>query len=167
MNSSRRLRRIARFRNKGNKVAALSLVALIDMFTNLVFFLLVSQGVSVIQEPRKDITLPESYVEEVPRPTVVVMVSEKWVLVDGNQLATIDELLSPKEDSVASIRDRLVQIKRKVIGLTEQTAAQSDEVTILAHKEIPFKVLKTLMSTCASAGYSKISLAVNQVSPSI
>ena len=162
MNSSRRMRRMERSGRKDNKVAALSLVALIDMFTNLVFFLLVSQGVSVIQEPRKEIQLPDSYVEETPRSTVVIMVSDKWVLVEGVQLATVDEILTIKEDSVPAIRDRLAQIKRKVIGLTEQTNAQSDEVTILADKELPFKVMKKLMSTCASAGYSKISLAVNQ-----
>ncbi len=162
MNSSRRMRRMERSGRKDNKVAALSLVALIDMFTNLVFFLLVSQGVSVIQEPRKEIQLPDSYVEETPRSTVVIMVSDKWVLVEGVQLATVDEILTIKEDSVPAIRDRLAQIKRKVIGLTEKTNAQSDEVTILADKELPFKIMKKLMSTCASAGYSKISLAVNQ-----
>ena len=165
MNMNRRVRRMGRFRRMDNKVAALSLVALIDMFTNLVFFLLVAQGVTVIQEPRKEIRLPDSYVEEMPRPTVVVMISDKWVLVEGEQLATVDEILATKEDSVPAIRDRLMQIKRKVIGLTEQTNAQSDEVTILAHKELPFKIMKKLMSTCASAGYSKISLAVNQKAP--
>jgi biopolymer transport protein ExbD len=158
---SRRLQRLSRLR-RGKHAAGLSLVALMDMFTNLVFFLLVSQGATVIQEPRKEIQLPNSYVEEKPRPTVVMMVSEKAVLVEGDPLATIDEVLETKTDSIAPIRDRLVQIKRKVIGLTEQTNAQSDEVTILADKGLPFKVLKKLMSTCASAGYSKISLAVNQ-----
>ena len=162
MNMSRRMRRMGRFRRMDNKVSALSLVALIDMFTNLVFFLLVSQGVTVIQAPRQEVRLPDSYVEEMPRPTVVIMVSDKWVLVEGAQLATVDEILATKEDSVAAIRDRLAQIKRKVIGLTDQTKAQSDEVTILADKELPFKVIKKLMSTCASAGYGKISLAVNQ-----
>ena len=162
MNMSRRMRRMGRFRRMDNKVAALSLVALIDMFTNLVFFLLVSQGVTVIQAPRQEVRLPDSYVEEMPRPTVVIMVSDKWVLVEGTQLATVDEILATKEDSITAIRDRLVQIKRKVIGLTDQTKAQSDEVTILADKELPFKVIKKLMSTCASAGYGKISLAVNQ-----
>ena len=162
MNMSRRMRRMGRFRRMDNKVAALSLVALIDMFTNLVFFLLVSQGVTVIQAPRQEVRLPDSYVEEMPRPTVVIMVSDKWVLVEGTQLATVDEILNSKEDSITAIRDRLVQIKRKVIGLTDQTKAQSDEVTILADKELPFKVIKKLMSTCASAGYGKISLAVNQ-----
>ena len=162
MNSSRRMRRMERSGRKDNKVAALSLVALIDMFTNLVFFLLVAQGVTVLQEPRKEIDLPDSYVEETPRPTVVIMVSDKWVLVEGEQMATVEEILATKEDSVPAIRERLAQIKRKVIGLTEQTNAQSDEVTILAHKELPFKIMKKLMSTCASAGYGKISLAVNQ-----
>ena len=162
MNMDRRRRRMGRLRKSGDKAAALSLVALIDMFTNLVFFLLVSQGVTVIQTPREEIKLPDSYVEEMPRPTVVIMVSDKWVLVEGEQLATVEEIIATKEDTVASIRDRLAKIKRKVIGLTEQTNAQSDEVTILAHRELPFKVIKKLMSTCASAGYGKISLAVNQ-----
>ncbi len=156
------MRRMGRFRRMDNKVAALSLVALIDMFTNLVFFLLVAQGVTVIDAPRQEIRLPDSYVEEMPRPTVVIMVSDKWVLVEGTQLATVDEILNSKEDSITAIRDRLVQIKRKVIGLNEETKAQSDEVTILADKELPFKAIKKLMSTCASAGYGKISLAVNQ-----
>lgn len=166
MNRNRRRRLMGRYMGNGNReVAGLSLVALMDMFTNLVFFLLVSQGATVIQEPRKEIKLPDSYVEEKPRPTVVMMVSEKSVLVEGDPLATIDEVLASKEDTVPSVRDRLMKIKSKVIGINEQTNAQSDEVTILADKTLQFKVLKKLMSTCASAGYSKISLAVNQTTP--
>ncbi|MFL6646630.1 MAG: ExbD/TolR family protein [Sulfurifustaceae bacterium] len=165
MKTTRRMKRMGRARRRDNKVATLSLVALMDMFTNLVFFLLVSQGATEIKEPRKEITLPDSYVEQKTRPSVVIMVSEKAVMVEGEALATVDQFLETKEDTVPAVRDRLTQIKGKVIGLNEQTKAQSDEVTILAHKTIPFKVLKKLMSTCASAGYSKISLAVNQKSP--
>ena len=39
---------------------------------------------------------------------------------------------------------------------------QSKEVTVLADKTIPFRVLKKIMSTCTSAGYGRISLAVIQ-----
>lgn len=155
------MRWLARIRVKDNKVAVLSLVALMDMFTNLVFFLLASQGATQISEPRKEIALPDSYVEERARPSVVIMVSETTVLVEGDPLATVEEVRATKEDSIPSIRNRLMQIKGKVIGLNAQTQEQSDEVTILADKALPFKVMKTLMSTCASAGYSKISLAVN------
>jgi biopolymer transport protein ExbD len=156
------MKRMAR---KDRKAVTLSLTSLMDVFTNLVFFLLLSQGVTEIKEPKKDIRLPDSYVEEKPRPTVVVMVSDQYVLVDGNPTVTLDEFLATKEDSVPMVRERLTEIKAKVIGLNDQSKERSDEVTILAHKTIPFKVLKKLMSTCASAGYSKISLAVNQKSP--
>jgi biopolymer transport protein ExbD len=156
------MKRMAR---KDRKAMTLSLTSLMDVFTNLVFFLLLSQGVTEIKEPKKDIRLPDSYVEEKPRPTVVVMVSDQYVLVDGNPTVTLDEFLATKEDSVPMVRERLTEIKAKVIGLNDQSKERSDEVTILAHKTIPFKVLKKLMSTCASAGYSKISLAVNQKSP--
>jgi biopolymer transport protein ExbD len=162
MKTNRRMKRMAR---KSNKAVALSLTSLMDVFTNLVFFLLVSQGVTEIKEPKKEIKLPDSYVEEKPRPTVVIMVSETMVLVDGNPTVTMDEVLASKEDSIPLVRERMAEIKSRVIGLTEQTNERSDEVTILAHRTIPFKVMKKLMSTCASAGYSKISLAVNQKSP--
>lgn len=158
--------RMGRWKRNG-AVATLSLVALMDMFTNLVFFLLVSQGATEIKEPKQDIKLPDSYVEVKPRPTLVVMVSETYVLVDGEPTVSIDEFLATKEDSVPAVRERLIEIKAREIGLTEQTKERGDEVTILAHKTIHFKVLKKLMSTCASAGYSKISLAVNQKAASI
>ena len=161
MNTNRRMRRFGHLRQKDNRVATLSLVALMDMFTNLVFFLLASQGATQITEPRKEIALPDSYVEAKARPSVVIMVSETTVLVEGDPLATVDEVRVAKEDSIPSIRNRLMQIKGKVIGLNAQTTEQSEEVTILADKALPFKVMKKLMSTCASAGYSKISLAVN------
>ncbi len=161
MKTSRRMKRMGR---KDRKGVMLSLTSLMDVFTNLVFFLLVSQGVTEIKEPKKDIRLPDSYVEVKPRPTVVVMVSETYVLVDGEPTVSLDDFKAAKGDSVVEVRERLAELKSKVIGLNEQTNAQSDEVTILAHKTIPFNVVKKLMSTCASAGYSKISLAVNQKS---
>jgi biopolymer transport protein ExbD len=155
------MKRMAR---KDRKGLVLSLTSLMDVFTNLVFFLLVSQGVTEIKEPKKEIKLPDSYVEVKPRPTVVVMVSETYVLVDGEPTLSLEDFKAAKGDSVAEVRERLAELKGRVIGLNEQTNAQSDEVTILAHKTIPFNVVKKLMSTCASAGYSKISLAVNQKS---
>ncbi len=161
MKTSRRMKRMAR---KDRKGAMLSLTSLMDVFTNLVFFLLVSQGVTEIKEPKKEIRLPDSYVEVKPRPTVVVMVSETYVLVDGEPTLSLEDFKAAKGDSVDEVRERLAELKSKVIGLNEQTNAQSDEVTILAHKTIPFNIVKKLMSTCASAGYSKISLAVNQKS---
>jgi biopolymer transport protein ExbD len=40
--------------------------------------------------------------------------------------------------------------------------AEGREITLLADKTIPFKVLKKIMSTCTASGYGRISLAVVQ-----
>ncbi len=75
---------------------------------------------------------------------------------------TISELLENKGQVVKPIREALLKLKENVIGVNTETIAKSNEVTIMAHRTIPFKVLKMLMSSCTSAGYTKISLAVNQ-----
>jgi biopolymer transport protein ExbD len=59
------------------------------------------------------------------------------------------------------VRERLQQLER-LIGESTTTTAESKEITLLADKAIPFKVLKKIMSTCTASGYGRISLAVVQ-----
>jgi biopolymer transport protein ExbD len=47
-----------------------------------------------------------------------------------------------------------------IIGLRTRVVAESEEITILADKSVPFSVLRKVMSTCTSQGYGRISLAV-------
>ena len=42
--------------------------------------------------------------------------------------------------------------------------AERQEVTILADRSVPFRVVKRVMSTCTRRGYERISLAVLQKS---
>jgi biopolymer transport protein ExbD len=159
MRNSRRMKRMGR--NK-RKVTGLNLTPLMDVFTILVFFLLFhSSGGDVLETP-KQIKLPDSVVETKPRETVVIMVSPEMVLVQGEAVVSTPELLEDRIRTVTEIRDRLKQLERNIIGISTKTIAQSKEVTILADKTIPFKVLKKIMSTCTDSGYGRISLAVIQ-----
>jgi biopolymer transport protein ExbD len=159
MRNSRRMKRMGR--NK-RKVTGLNLTPLMDVFTILVFFLLFhSSGGDVLETP-KQIKLPDSVVETKPRETVVIMVSPEVVLVQGEVVVRTPELLEDRISTVAEIRDRLKQLERNIIGISTKTIAESKEVTILADKTIPFKVLKKIMSTCTGSGYGRISLAVIQ-----
>jgi biopolymer transport protein ExbD len=63
---------------------------------------------------------------------------------------------------VREVTDRLKQLERNIIGISTKTIAKSREITILADRTIPFKVLKKIMSTCTGSGYERISLAVIQ-----
>jgi biopolymer transport protein ExbD len=158
MKNTRRIQRMSHKRYK----ASLNLTALMDVFTILVFFLLVNQSTVEVVEPPKNIRLPDSVVEAKPRQTVTLMVSAQTVLLQGEPVSSIAEILAVKGDNIASVRDALVRIRESIIGINTATVAKSNEITILSDKEIPFKVLKKLMSTCTNTGYTRISLAVNQ-----
>jgi len=90
------------------------------------------------------------------------MVSPEVVLVQGEAVVSTPELLEDRIRTIAEITERLKQLERNIIGISTKTIAESKEVTILADKTIPFKVLKKIMSTCTESGYGRISLAVIQ-----
>lgn len=157
------MKRMARSRKR--RLPGLNLTSLMDVFTILVFFLLVNSSSSQVLEPPKKITLPESLVEAKPRETAVIVVSEKDVTVQGEMVATIKEIAAAKQDAIVPISDKLRTVKENVIGVSTKTIAESREVTILSHKSVPFKVLRKVMSSCTFAGYGKISLALIQKAP--
>ncbi len=159
MKGSRRMKRMGR--NK-KKIAGLSLVSLMDVFTILVFFLLTNSSSTEVLSNPKEIALPDSVVESKPRETIVIFVSSEVILLQGEVIMKTSDLLLSKKDVIAVLRDKLIEQKNKVIGVTTKAVADSKEVTLLADKKIPFKFLKKIMSTCTSAGYGKISLAVIQ-----
>lgn len=159
MNASRRIERMSR--NK-RALPKLPLTSLMDVFTILVFFLMVNQSsVEVLQQP-KQITLPESVIEQKPRETVVILVGKEEVLVQGVPVARISDIQAAGNIEIEPIGARLAELSESVIGLNTQAVAESQEVTVLADKSIPFSVLKKILATCTARGYTRVSLAVVQ-----
>jgi biopolymer transport protein ExbD len=156
---SRRMKRMGRSKRK---TPGMNLTSLMDVFTILVFFLLTNSASTEVMEPPKSITLPASVVETKPRETVVVLITEENILVQGEVVALTQEVIDIKAVVIEPIKQRLLQQKKNVIGVRTRNIAEVPEVTVLAHKTIPFKLLKKVMSSCTSAGYGKISLAVIQ-----
>jgi len=159
MRKSRRIKRMSRNRTK---ITKMNLTSLMDVFTILVFFLLVNSGSVEVMEAPKTITLPESRVEAKPRETVVISVSGEQVLVQGDAVALVASILNGEPGAMAPIGARLGELKRSIIGPNTATIAGSREVTILADKSVPFIVIKKIMSTCTAEGYENVSLAVVQ-----
>lgn len=162
MNQSRRIKRMERANKKGNGSAGLSLVSLMDVFTILVFFLLVNSSSSDVMEPPKHIKLPDSSVEAKPRETVIVMITPDEVLVQGKPVISTQDAIASKNSIIDEIKQQLLLQQKKVIGISTKVVAQSQEVTVMAHRTIPFHLMKKVMASAASAGYEKISLAVVQ-----
>jgi biopolymer transport protein ExbD len=74
-------------------------------------------------------------------------------------VASTPEVIQSKSIVIEGIKNELLLQRSKSIGAE---ASEVPEVNVLADKSIPFKLLKKIMSSCTSAGYAKISLAVIQ-----
>ena len=158
----RNTRRIERMQRNRVKITKMPLTSLMDVFTILVFFLLVNSGSVEIMEAPRDVSLPVSNVETKPRETVVIFVSPENVLVQGKLVALVSDILDGMDGAIDPITEQLAALKESVIGDRTAAVAGSEEVTILADKSVPFSVIKTIMSTCTNEGYEKVSLAVIQ-----
>ena len=159
MKSSRRMKRMSRNRKK---VTSMNLTSLMDVFTILVFFLLVNSANNEVLETPKQIKLPASVVEQKPRETVVIFISPDQVTIQGEAVVATADILALEGQDIAAIAEQLALVGKRVIGLSTQAVAESQEVTILADRTVPFSVVKKVMSTCTGQGYGRISLAVLQ-----
>jgi biopolymer transport protein ExbD len=92
------------------------------------------------------------------------MVTEDAILVQGEYVISTEAVRAATETEIEAIMLRLLEQQSRVIGISERSISDSAEVTVLAHKTIPFEILKKVMSSCTYAGYEKISLAVMQKS---
>ena len=159
MRNSRRIKRMGRNRVK---IAKMNLTSLMDVFTILVFFLLVNSGSVEVVEAPKDVKLPESRVESKPRETVVISISPEDILIQGMLAGSVEDVLGGETEPLDKVRARLAELKENVIGINTQVVAEAREVTILADRDVPFTVVKQVMSTCTGEGYENVSLAVIQ-----
>ena len=159
MRNTRRIKRMSR--NRG-KITKMNLTSLMDVFTILVFFLLVNTGSVELVEAPKNVKLPESRVDTKPRETVVIFVSPEDVLVQGKIVARVDDILEGQAGTFDPLTSRLAELKGSIIGPSTMAVAGSLEVTILADKSVPFVVIRRIMTTCTDEGYENVSLAVIQ-----
>jgi biopolymer transport protein ExbD len=149
-------------RNKGT--AALNLVSLMDIFTILVFFLLVNSSDVETLPNAKDLQLPESIAEEKAKETVVILIGETDIIVQGTPVAKVADVMKLKGNDIPALREALKSQNDRVLRREAQDDIAGREVTIMGDKEIPYRLLKKVMATCTAADYGQISLAVLQKS---
>jgi len=81
MRKSARALRMERRHDRGKRGIALNLVSLMDIFTILVFFLLVNSSDVEVLPNAKEIQLPESIAEEKAKESVVILIGENDIIV--------------------------------------------------------------------------------------
>ena len=158
MKLSRRARRMKQHHARAKKYSAtLNMVSLMDIFTILVFFLLVNATSAEVLPSPQNITLPNSVSEILPLRNLVIAVNEEDIRVQGRFVISFKEAISSSKKTIKPLYDAL-----RVEATTARGVTDKQGVTIMGDKEIPFKLLKKIMLTCAGAEYTNISFAVNK-----
>lgn len=150
-------------KHKRKKISKLNLVSLMDIFTILVFFLLVNSSDVEVLQSDKSLTLPDSIAEKKPEETLVVIVNEENILVGGRKVADIAGILQSKSADIKGLKEELEYLASRKPYRDEEAAKLGRDVNIMADKDTPYALLKRVMATCAKAEYRNISLAVSQV----
>ncbi len=167
MRHSGRAARMERHHQRHKRSVTLNLVSLMDIFTILVFFLLVNSGDVQTLPNAKDLALPESVAEQRARETVVVTVTDSDLLVQGRLVASVAEVMQRDDLIIPELRAALQSQTDRTIRQDAREDIAGREVTIMGDKEIPYSLLKRIMATCTDAEYGQLSLAVMQVSSEV
>ncbi len=164
MKQSIHAKRMARHHKRLASQSKLNLVSLMDIFTILVFFLLVNSSDVEVLQSNKDIKLPESVAEKKPEDNLIVMVSNDAVTIAGRKIADVKAILNSKDSDIQPlIKELEYRAERKLARMTDEEKQLGLDVTIMGDHAIPYTLLKKIMTTCAKTEYRNISLAVSQV----
>ncbi len=162
MNKSRRAKRMERYLARSRK-SSLNLVSLMDIFTILVFFLLVSSS-SVQQLPKKqDIKLPTSIAKKVPAETLIIFVTKQKIMVQGREVAAIKSSLEGTELLIDGLKSELkFQYSKTAEIRNSEGKIAGKAVTIMGDENLPYELLKKILATCRQENYTKIAFAAIQ-----
>lgn len=139
----------------------LNLVSMIDIFTCLVFFLLLtSTSVQTIRSP-KSLELPSSVTNQTPNDTPVLMVTAESITLQGQVIMSVKDAESVGGDVLAPLKSQLLLVPLAQIQGAAANAQTRGEINIMADKDIPYSLLKKVMITAGQAQFAKISLSVN------
>jgi biopolymer transport protein ExbD len=146
--------------HKRAKSPGLNLVAFMDIFTILVFFLLINSSSTQQLPSNKNLKLPVSISDKTPEETWVIEITRTDILVQGVKVAVIDEVLKNHEDSIAKLKDELIALSSNEQAQTG--VKKESKITVIGDENIPYDLIKKILTTCQQANFTKIAFAAMQ-----
>jgi biopolymer transport protein ExbD len=156
----RRRRKIENLKRAAADVNYLNIVAMMDMMTILLVFLLKSVSFTTISVSAADITLPYSTTQVEPVEAVKVFITRSEITVEDKKVAVVQNdailpeyvgaedryLIKPLKAILDQKATELAAIQRR-----NPKATVEDNLTILADKDTPYQVLMQVLYTASRA----------------
>lgn len=150
------------FRRAAKREAVpLNLVSMIDVFTTLVFFLLLtSTSVATVRSPHS-LQLPQSATHDPPHDVPVLTITEQDIQLQGNTIMSVADAEKSAGNLLQPLIAELEKVPLAKVENTEVTGTTRGEINIMADKDLPYSLVKKLMATCGEAKFAQISLSVD------
>lgn len=154
-------------RRRKKKPPGLMLTSLLDMFTIILIFLIVSfEAENHEFKLNSDLTLPESSAQAHLKPAVNLIVNRFGVIVDDKQLVTfIDGKPSAADKSAGEIKalvDALRAIYELKYGEDRAEVGEDTEpmIVVQSDRRLDYSTLYLVLRSAANAGFFKYRLAI-------
>ena len=150
-------------RPEKKKTPVLNLVSLMDIFTILVFFLLMNSGDSQEIKQANFIQLPDSEAKGSFQNDLIILIDDEYIMIGDDQVVAISDIEKYPGKPIDALAARLSLEKKKKEEYTQFEEKNGLPVTIMGDQIVPYSILKSVMSTCSQENFRDIALAVNQV----
>ncbi|WP_348701496.1 biopolymer transporter ExbD [uncultured Marinobacter sp.] len=153
MKPRNRPRRLRRQSDHRRAAGGLNLVSLMDIFTLLVFFLMVNSSDVKVLENRAGIPLPNAVAGQPAAEALTVELEGRSVRLQGRE---VDRLTESEEGPLAGLSEALLR-QRAGVAVVPATGLA---ITVLAARDTDYRVLRRILSTCIDADFRQVRLAV-------
>ena len=148
----------------------LNITPMMDMMTIILVFLLKSfTSSATLVNLDNNLSLPPSQTRLAPKQAVPVTITKRVVLVEGEAVAPInsgriDPQLKRDGDNgyyITPLVEMLSKVARREKKIAEMTGQKFDgELTIIADKNTPYRLLTEILYSCGQAEYANFRLLV-------
>ena len=145
--------------------SVLTLTSLVDLFINLVLFLLYNfSGEASAIPSAEQMKLPESVAQQAPHMTLTIMITQSDILLDGIKVAEVGPVMNEDDLLIPALKKEMDYAAERGKYFANLNTGKPFEgrVTILGDRQIPFRLLEKVMYTCSQAEFGQIDLAVIQ-----
>ena len=157
MKTSRKSKRIRRHYGRMKKPGGLNLVSLMDIFTILVFFLMVNSSDVKVMQNTADVPLPKSTAQQEAVESLTVQITGNAILVQGSEVARL-EGIEIGDTYITGLSEELSWRRSRWSEIPEEGL----DVTIMAGRDTDYRLLRKVMQTCVDEQYRQVRLAVER-----
>ncbi|MBA2665282.1 MAG: biopolymer transporter ExbD [Bradymonadaceae bacterium] len=148
---------------KRSKPKGLMLTSLLDMFTIILIFLIVSfEAEDQAFKLDPDLRLPESSARSVFKPSVNVVINPQALIVEQKVLMRLEDGKFPADFYTAGEIPELVEALKVYAEQMDFTVDEEEQtvVTIQADKDLDYQTLYLVMRSSSMAGFARYRLAI-------